>query len=196
VNRFSLSDGAAFVTGAGSGIGQAIAIGLAEAGAHVALFDLPGSKGLDDTVKAIAGKGRRAIKTTGDVADAGAMEAAVGSRERHPLELAHRPHRVEMAEQQNLRRAAAEFREQMIAAIGARQSRNTAADRLEPRGELGAASIDRGLVGRRRFDPHERFGRLENPIAVGAAKVVEVYNRGHGSDRARDTKGREDTEEE
>ena len=81
MNRFSLSDEAAFVTGAGSGIGQAIAIGLAEAGAHVALFDLPGSKGLDDTVKAIADKGRRAIKTTGDVADAGAMEAAVKAAE-------------------------------------------------------------------------------------------------------------------
>jgi NAD(P)-dependent dehydrogenase (short-subunit alcohol dehydrogenase family) len=40
MNRFSLSDEVAFVTGAGSGIGQGIAIGLAEAGAHVALFDL------------------------------------------------------------------------------------------------------------------------------------------------------------
>jgi NAD(P)-dependent dehydrogenase (short-subunit alcohol dehydrogenase family) len=81
VNRFSLSDKVAFVTGAGSGIGQAIAIGLAEAGAHVALFDLAESKGLDDTSKAIADKGRRAMKTTGDVSDAAALEAAVKATE-------------------------------------------------------------------------------------------------------------------
>ena len=42
---FSLKDEIAFVTGAGSGIGQGIAIGLAEAGADVALFDMPASKG-------------------------------------------------------------------------------------------------------------------------------------------------------
>ncbi len=46
---FSLKDEIAFVTGAGSGIGQAIAIGLAEAGADVALFDLGSSNGLEDT---------------------------------------------------------------------------------------------------------------------------------------------------
>jgi NAD(P)-dependent dehydrogenase (short-subunit alcohol dehydrogenase family) len=90
VNRFSLSDKVAFVTGAGSGIGQAIAIGLAEAGAHVALFDLAESKGLDDTSKAIADKGRRAMKTTGDVSDAAALEAAVKATEQQlgPLALA------------------------------------------------------------------------------------------------------------
>ncbi len=38
---FDLGGQTAFVTGAGSGIGQAIAIGLAEAGAQVACFDLP-----------------------------------------------------------------------------------------------------------------------------------------------------------
>ena len=81
MNRFSLSDEVAFVTGAGSGIGQGIAIGLAEAGAHVALFDLTESKGLDDTAKAIADKGRRALKTTGDVSDAAALEAAVKAAE-------------------------------------------------------------------------------------------------------------------
>src|SRR5262249_35181779 len=64
-----------------SGIGQGIAIGLAEAGAHVALFDLAESTGLDDTAKAIADKGRRALKTAGDVSDAAALEAAVKAAE-------------------------------------------------------------------------------------------------------------------
>jgi NAD(P)-dependent dehydrogenase (short-subunit alcohol dehydrogenase family) len=81
VNRFNLTDEVAFVTGAGSGIGQAIAIGLAEAGAHVALFDLVDSKGLEETAKAIADKGRRALKATGDVSDAAALEAAVKATE-------------------------------------------------------------------------------------------------------------------
>ena len=40
---FRLDDQIAFVTGAGSGIGQRIAVGLAEAGADVALFDLAAS---------------------------------------------------------------------------------------------------------------------------------------------------------
>ncbi len=36
LNKFSLSDQAAIVTGASRGIGQAIAVGLAEAGANIA----------------------------------------------------------------------------------------------------------------------------------------------------------------
>ena len=40
MHLFSLEGDSALVTGAGSGIGQAIAIGLAEAGASLTLFDL------------------------------------------------------------------------------------------------------------------------------------------------------------
>lgn len=80
MERFSLKGEVAFVTGAGSGIGQGIAIGLAEAGADVALFDL-GGKGLDDTAGAIAGKGRRAATATGDVSDPDALAAAVKASE-------------------------------------------------------------------------------------------------------------------
>ena len=79
--RFSLANEIAFVTGAGSGIGQGIAIGLAEAGADVALFDLPGSKGLDDTARAIAEHGRRSIKLTGSVAEADDLASAVEKTE-------------------------------------------------------------------------------------------------------------------
>lgn len=81
MDRFSLKNEIAFVTGAGSGIGQGIAIGLAEAGADVALFDLGAGKGLEDTAKAIAGKGRRSVTTTGDVSDADALAAAVARAE-------------------------------------------------------------------------------------------------------------------
>lgn len=81
MRRFSLEKEIAFVTGAGSGIGQGIAIGLAEAGADVALFDLPSSKGLEDTARAIADKGRRALKFTGDVGDVDALAAAIKKTE-------------------------------------------------------------------------------------------------------------------
>lgn len=81
MNRFSLTNEIAFVTGAGSGIGQGIAIGLAEAGADVALFDLPGNRGLDDTARAIAETGRRSIKLTGTVADIDALANAVEKTE-------------------------------------------------------------------------------------------------------------------
>jgi len=53
VSFFSLTDQIAFVTGAGSGIGQRIATALAQAGADVAGFDLPGAAGLEATVDQI-----------------------------------------------------------------------------------------------------------------------------------------------
>lgn len=58
--------GSALVTGGGSGIGQAIAYVLAEAGAPVAVMDvLP--KGAEETAAAITRKGGRAIVVPGDV---------------------------------------------------------------------------------------------------------------------------------
>lgn len=64
---FSLEGDVALVTGAGSGIGQAIAIGLAEAGANVACFDRPNSLDMKGTLEQIAAKGRKAIAVEGDV---------------------------------------------------------------------------------------------------------------------------------
>jgi len=81
MKRFSLAGKNALVTGAGSGIGQGIAIGLAQAGADVALFDLPTSRGLVDTAEAIATLGRRAITLHGDVVDEGALAEAVARTE-------------------------------------------------------------------------------------------------------------------
>lgn len=75
---FDLKGEVAMVTGAGSGIGQRLAIGLAEAGADVACFDLPGqSGGLDQTQQAIQALGRKAIVTTGDVTVAADLKNAV-----------------------------------------------------------------------------------------------------------------------
>jgi NAD(P)-dependent dehydrogenase (short-subunit alcohol dehydrogenase family) len=79
---FSLAGDVAFVTGAGSGIGQRIAIGLAEAGADVALFDLPGSAGIEKTAADIRALGRKAIVTAGDVTRAEDLAAAVDATER------------------------------------------------------------------------------------------------------------------
>ncbi|MGL4964252.1 MAG: SDR family oxidoreductase [Inquilinus sp.] len=86
---FRLDDQIAFVTGAGSGIGQRIAVGLAEAGADVALFDLAASEaGLSDTAGRIRALGRRALTLTGDVTQAADLAAAVDAVEAQLGELA------------------------------------------------------------------------------------------------------------
>ena len=77
MNLFDLSGETAFVTGAGSGIGQRLAVGLAEAGADVACLDLPGSAGLGATVERIGAHGRRALRIEGDVTQAADLQRAV-----------------------------------------------------------------------------------------------------------------------
>lgn len=61
--------GVAIVTGAARGIGRAIALRLADDGHDVAVNDLPGTPELDEVIKEIEGKGRRALATPGDVSD-------------------------------------------------------------------------------------------------------------------------------
>ncbi len=79
MDLFSLSGDVAFVTGAGSGIGQRIAVGLAEAGADVGCFDVASSPGLADTVGRIVSLGRRAVPLHGDVTDEVSVSAAIGA---------------------------------------------------------------------------------------------------------------------
>jgi NAD(P)-dependent dehydrogenase (short-subunit alcohol dehydrogenase family) len=77
MNLFSLAGEIALVTGAGSGIGQAIAIGLAEAGADVACFGHDSKGGLDETAAHIRKIGRRAITCFGNVTYAADVDAAI-----------------------------------------------------------------------------------------------------------------------
>jgi NAD(P)-dependent dehydrogenase (short-subunit alcohol dehydrogenase family) len=87
---FSLEGKFAFVTGAGSGIGQRIAVGLAEAGASVGCFDLESSKGLEATVEQIQALGREALAVRGDVTRAADLHEAVGAVDKQlgPLSVA------------------------------------------------------------------------------------------------------------
>lgn len=79
----------AVVTGAGSGIGRAVALEIAAAGGSIALVDLPG-EGLDSTHRELAAAGARTICLEADVTDEVAIDAAVAAAEDRlgPLTLA------------------------------------------------------------------------------------------------------------
>ncbi|MBX5467249.1 MAG: glucose 1-dehydrogenase [Firmicutes bacterium] len=66
----------AWVTGAAQGIGRAVALALAEAGADVAVHDVQASAGLTAVAEAVRARGRRAVPVHGNVADAQAVAAA------------------------------------------------------------------------------------------------------------------------
>ena len=77
MDLFKLDGDVALVTGAGSGIGQAIAVGLAEAGANVACFGHPSKGGLEETAGRITALGRKALAITGSVTSEADLAAAV-----------------------------------------------------------------------------------------------------------------------
>jgi len=87
---FDLSGNVALVTGAGSGIGQRIAMGLAQCGADVALVDRRTDDGLANTAQFIAKAGRRSLKIAADVTDGKALQDAVKQTQAElgPLSLA------------------------------------------------------------------------------------------------------------
>jgi 2-hydroxycyclohexanecarboxyl-CoA dehydrogenase len=66
----------AIVTGAGSGIGRAIAVRLAAEGAHVGVFDI-NPQGAEETVAAITAAGGKAIAQLCDITDYSAVKTAV-----------------------------------------------------------------------------------------------------------------------
>lgn len=74
---FDLHGKCAVVTGAGRGLGQGVALGLAQAGADLVLVGLPGSQ--DSTQEMVADLGRDVQVVDLDVADHDAVEQ-VGSR--------------------------------------------------------------------------------------------------------------------
>jgi len=75
---FSLEGKVALVTGASRGMGEAIAVAFAEAGADVALA-ARSADALASTAKAVEAAGRRALPVTCDVTDAGDVERCVAS---------------------------------------------------------------------------------------------------------------------
>ena len=66
---------AALVTGAGRRVGQAIAIGLADAGCDVAIHFHGSSDGAEETARQIRERGRRVALVPGDLSDANAARA-------------------------------------------------------------------------------------------------------------------------
>jgi 3-oxoacyl-[acyl-carrier protein] reductase len=67
----------AFVTGAGRGIGRAIAVALAERGFRLVVNDLAEGPDLDGTLAALAAKGAEARAVAGDIADLDGQAALV-----------------------------------------------------------------------------------------------------------------------
>jgi len=76
IDSFRLDGRVAVVTGAGKGIGEGIAIGLAEAGADLALVARTRAD-LERVAEAIRAVGRRALVVPCDVADVAGIPAAV-----------------------------------------------------------------------------------------------------------------------
>lgn len=73
---FDLTGRTAFVTGGASGIGQAIAIGIAERGGSIGLFDRAGAD-FGRALAEIEAVGGRAMALEGDVTDKASLDAAL-----------------------------------------------------------------------------------------------------------------------
>ena len=78
MNLFDLSGRAAVVTGAASGIGRAIALGLGEAGCDLALADL-NQEGLGRAAREVEGLGRKTLPFTLDVTQEEQVERLMAS---------------------------------------------------------------------------------------------------------------------
>jgi NAD(P)-dependent dehydrogenase (short-subunit alcohol dehydrogenase family) len=76
--QIDLRDQVALVTGAGAGIGQGIAVSLAEAGADVVIAEIETERG-EDTAERVRRTGRSALVVPTDVMDADQVRAAVAA---------------------------------------------------------------------------------------------------------------------
>lgn len=77
-NMFRLDGKTALITGAATGLGAAISVGLARAGADVAISDKPGVS-LAETATAAGESGRRVFELDMDVRDLGQITAGVAA---------------------------------------------------------------------------------------------------------------------
>ena len=75
LDRFKLDGRTAIVTGASRGLGRSIAVGLAEAGADLALVHRSGGSDTQELVEAL---GRRCVTIRADLADSGSVATIVG----------------------------------------------------------------------------------------------------------------------
>lgn len=82
MSRFSLQGKNAVVTGGSRGIGKAIALALADAGANVALTFRERADEAHDVARAIESKGRIAVAMQMDVTDRGSVEAVAAEARR------------------------------------------------------------------------------------------------------------------
>jgi len=80
LDRFKLNGKVALVTGATRGLGAAIAVGLAEAGADVALV---GTSSLEETEKKIMALGRKALAIKADLSDRKAIPGIMQAAQAH-----------------------------------------------------------------------------------------------------------------
>lgn len=78
IDRARLEGQVAFITGGGGGIGRAIAIRLAEAGADVAVFDIIPERA-EETAARIREAGRQALAIVGDAMDSDALRAGIAA---------------------------------------------------------------------------------------------------------------------
>lgn len=74
LDRFALTGGAAVVTGAGRGIGEGIAVGLAEAGCDVVVTARRQHE-IDAVAEQVRARGRRALAIAGDITDGDFVES-------------------------------------------------------------------------------------------------------------------------
>src|SRR4051812_1258667 len=75
LDKFKLDNKIALVTGASAGLGEAIAVALAEAGADVACHG--NSRSPEATCEAITKTGRRAVPVIGDLANKGTPQVLI-----------------------------------------------------------------------------------------------------------------------